>query len=68
MNNANLERQQATASDLERVVEPLASYICATERPVASLLSALAVLFSQVEQTNRSALAHAAAFSETQWS
>ena len=38
--------------DLERVVEPLASFICATERPRAALASALGLLASEVEQTN----------------
>jgi hypothetical protein len=45
-------------SDLERVIEPLASYICAAEQPRAALMSALAVLLAEVKQTNRAALAH----------
>jgi hypothetical protein len=45
-------------NDLERVVEPLASYICATEQPKTALMSALALLFREVEITNRAALAH----------
>ena len=55
-------------SDLVRVVEPLASFICATERPRAALLSALAILFTEVEQTNRAAITHFAAVSENRWS
>jgi hypothetical protein len=54
----------ATDTNLERVVEPLASYICATERPRAALASALAILFTEVEQTNKAANAHFAAISE----
>ena len=54
--------------NLERVVEPLVSFICATERPRAALASALAILFSEVEQTNRAASAHFATISENQWS
>jgi hypothetical protein len=45
-------------SELERVIEPLASYICAAEQPRAALMSALAVLLAEVKQTNRAALAH----------
>jgi hypothetical protein len=48
-------------ANLERVVEPLANYISACERPKAALMTALAVLVSEVEQTNRSAFAHVAA-------
>ena len=61
---------RTTDSDLERVIEPLASYICATERPAATLQSALAALFSQVEQTNRAAQVRVAAFleSDPRWS
>jgi hypothetical protein len=57
-----------TASDLERVVEPLASFICATDRPRAALLRALAILFDEVEQTNRAANSHFATVSENHWS
>ena len=58
--NANLH----SSDDLEQVLEPLADYICATERPRASLKLALAALISQIEQTNRSAAAQVAAFCE----
>jgi hypothetical protein len=44
--------------DLERVIEPLASYICAADKPKTALMSALAMLFREVECTNRAALAH----------
>jgi hypothetical protein len=46
------------------VIEPLASYICATDQPRAALVSALAVLLSEVENTNRAAIAHCRAVSE----
>ena len=58
MNKLNLNLNVPVESDLERVIEPLASYICAADQPRAALLSALAVLFSEVEQTNRAAIAH----------
>jgi hypothetical protein len=58
----------AADDNLERVVEPLASFICATERPMAVLASALAILKSEVEETNRAARVHFAAISENHWS
>jgi hypothetical protein len=60
----NRALQWAAQSDLERVVEPLASFICATDRPKAALIRALAILKSEVEQTNRAAHAHFATVSE----
>jgi hypothetical protein len=53
-------RFMATESDLERVIEPLASYICATDQPMAALNQVLAVLVHEVEQLNRTAKAHLA--------
>jgi hypothetical protein len=55
-------------SNLEHVIASLASYICATDQPRAVLKSAVAALVSEVEQINRTAHAHAAAFSENLWS
>jgi hypothetical protein len=43
---------------LKGVIEPLASYICAADRPRAALLSVYRALLSEVEQTNRAAQAH----------
>jgi hypothetical protein len=50
--------ERAAGSELERVIEPLASYICATERPKDALMSALSLLFREVEGTHAAALAH----------
>jgi hypothetical protein len=58
MTSPSCALQWAADSNLERVVEPLASYISACERPKAALMSALAVLVSEVEQTNRAAFTH----------
>lgn len=44
--------------DLTRVIEPLASYICASEKPKTALLSALALLCREIEANNRAASAH----------
>lgn len=55
---------RATDGDLERMIEPLASYICANEQPRAALMSALAVLFEEVQQTHRAANMHVTSFSE----
>ncbi|HVX59013.1 MAG TPA: hypothetical protein VHC19_00380 [Pirellulales bacterium] len=46
--------------DLQHVIEPLANYICATERPRSSLKLALAALIRQIDQTNQSATAQVA--------
>ncbi len=54
--------RRGAESDLVQVIEPLASYICAASRPRAALASALALLFSQVEETNRTASMHVASF------
>ena len=55
--------EQPISSELERMIEPLASYICATERPQSALRSALAALFREVEANNRTATAHFRNFS-----
>jgi hypothetical protein len=68
MTTVNCALEWAIESDLERVVEPLASYISASERPKAALLSALAVLVSEVERTNRAAFAQVRSFRENCWS
>jgi hypothetical protein len=62
MNNINHQPLRGTDGYLEGVIEPLAAYICATERPQTALKQALSVLFSQVEETNRAASIRVAAF------
>ena len=68
MNNLHCASPWAADSNLERVLEPLASYISASDRPKAALMSALAVLVSEVEQTNRAAFAHITSRRENRWS
>ena len=63
MNALNRVLDGPSGKDLERVVEPLASYICAVEQPKAALLLALAVLFREVAATNRAATTHFNAYS-----
>jgi len=58
MKSVNRVFAVSAPQDLERVVEPLASYICAADEPKTALMSALAVLFREVEATNRAANAH----------
>ena len=58
MNRTNSILQCAAVSDLERVIEPLANYISAADRPREALLSALSVLFDEVEGTHRATLMH----------
>lgn len=52
------------ANELDRMLEPLANYICATGQPRTVLMSALARLFDEVEQTNRAASLQINKFSE----
>lgn len=40
------------------------NYICATDRPKRTLMSALAALIHEVELTNRAAITHFHTFSE----
>lgn len=58
MNAVSYKLNQPVESGLERVIEPLASYISANRHPKAALRSALAVLRSVVEETNRAAHSH----------
>jgi hypothetical protein len=53
-----------TEADLQKVVEPLASYISATHRPRAALLSALILLVSNLREIGDAANDHLATFSE----
>ena len=64
MKSYNRVRDWGTGSELKRVLEPLANYICATEQPKAALTSALAALVQEVEATNRAAIGHFRTFSE----
>jgi hypothetical protein len=47
-----------SASDLQQVIEPLANYICAADKPRTALMSALAFLVREVEATNNVARTH----------
>lgn len=64
MNGVICKPQRATNSELERMIEPLASYICANDRPRAALVSALSALFDEVEQTHQAASLQVATFSQ----
>jgi hypothetical protein len=64
MNKFNRVSHRPIRNDLLQIVEPLANYICATEQPNAALLSVLAVLFKEVEATNRAALAQSRSYLE----
>lgn len=65
MNKLNLNLGVAAGSDLERVLEPLTSYICAADQPKAVLRRVLAAIRSEVEQTNRAAKSHLGVFAES---
>jgi hypothetical protein len=57
MSNLNREPRRAAAIDLQTILEPLASYICATEQPKKILDLVYAALFNEVAQVNRAAAA-----------
>lgn len=52
MSKTNSTLGFATDDDLQRVVEPLDSYICATDRPKEALRRALAAVLSDLQATD----------------
>jgi hypothetical protein len=58
MNTTMNQNRLAANGDLAQVIEPLASYICAADRPREALLSALSVLFDEVQGTHKATLMH----------
>ena len=58
MSTLNTHRQRTSNCDLTKFIEPLANYICATDRPHEVLVSALAVLHDEIGATNRAARLH----------
>ena len=57
MNYLQLSHGQSNG-ELDRVIEPLANYICAADQPNTALKSALAALLREIEATNQAARAH----------
>ena len=68
MNTYIRTRTNSTDREMARVIEPLASYINATNQPMSTLMSALRALANEVKKTNRAASVHVNAFTETCWS
>jgi hypothetical protein len=60
---SSVNRLRTVDRELEQVVEPLVSYISATNQPRAALRSALSVLLREVNETNRAAEELVAKFS-----
>jgi hypothetical protein len=60
MKTTRITRERTTNRDLSQVIEPLANYICAADRPRETLLSVLSVLFDEVGGTHKAALMHVA--------
>jgi hypothetical protein len=54
--------RQAAKSDLERMMEPLVSYICASDQPRAALKLAFDVVSQEVAQLENAAREHVAHF------
>jgi hypothetical protein len=55
-------RREATKSDLERMIEPLLGYICASEEPKAALKLAFNLLSNEVAQLEEAAREQVANF------
>jgi len=68
MTNSYRTTTRTADREMQRVIEPLASYINATNQPLTTLMSALRALASEVRKTNRAASMHVTAFTETCWS
>jgi hypothetical protein len=64
MNSTSYKTDRLPGSELRRMVEPLANYICATDQPRKALALALSALFSEVAATNRVAISHFHSYSE----
>ena len=58
MNPNIINTENTSKRDLTQVIEPLASLICAADRPRETLLSALAVLFDEIQGTHKATLMH----------
>jgi hypothetical protein len=56
--NVNFELHREPDRNLQRAIEPLASYICAADHPLEALRMALGLLLSEVNETNQAALKH----------
>ena len=56
--NTNTQIQRPSKGDLAQVIEPLASYICAADRPRETLLCVLNVLFDELQGTHKATLMH----------
>lgn len=54
-------------NELSRMIEPLASYICATEKPTSALESVLELLLREVKATNTTAIMHFRSFLHRRW-
>jgi hypothetical protein len=64
MNRLNHRLSPKTEADLQKLVEPLASYISATDRPPATLILALMMLVSNVQEVGDAANTYLATLSE----
>ena len=60
MTTHNQQAQRNANRELTQMIEPLASLICAADRPREALLSALTVLFDEVEGSHKASLMHVA--------
>jgi hypothetical protein len=63
MNRLNMHPSSKTEADLKKLVEPLASYISATDRPEAKLILALIMLVNNVQEIGDAANTYLATLS-----
>jgi len=57
----HIQQQRISRDELAQAVEQLANIICAADRPREALLSALNVLFDEIDGTHKASLMHVAA-------
>ena len=67
MNTNYRKTMEANETELQRVIEPLASYLCATDQPRIALKLAVATLCREIEQINLAANAQVVDFQETRY-
>jgi hypothetical protein len=64
MHNANHKPARTAGDELKQLIEPLACYICAVDRPKVALIWALVILVNEVGQNNKAARDHISVMAE----
>jgi hypothetical protein len=66
MNPLSIHLPPKTEAELQSLIEPLASYIAAVNRPRVVLIAALLLLLENLREIDEAATAQIASFSENQ--